>query len=227
MKQLFFKGLDIFSEKYWLHLVYLMGIVLFFSFLLNRSSWTEAQQLMCLFAIAIPLHIFEENTWPGGFFFMNNLTFGSKAPTIYPQNRLTNMITNLGAECVFILLTLNAAHMETTATVVVIFFGIVETFNHSREGIAMYRRYKKKGKHTIYAPGLFTSFFPLLPLAIFGLRWILEASRSFAEIAAGVGIAVGIAVCLILIPFAISTKIKSQRFAFKDIGYFKKYEETL
>ncbi len=212
-------------DRAWLYVVYAMGIIMGIVLLLNWSEWNTPQKLICMLAIGIPMHVFEENTYPGGFFFMNNLTFGSKAPTVYPQNRLTNMITNLGAETVFILLTMNAVGMEPIVVVVVIFFGILETVNHTREGIGMYRRYGEKGKRTIYAPGLLTSLFPLLPMAVCGIVWMSNHPFTAADVAAGIGICVGIAVCLILLPFAISIRVKSQEFAFKDIGYFKKYKK--
>ncbi|CUQ52293.1 HXXEE domain-containing protein [Hungatella hathewayi] len=214
-----------FCNKVWLYLVYTMGFIMLLLLLKNWSSLTIPQKLICLLAAAIPVHIFEENTCPGGFFYMNNLTFGSQEPTVYPQNRLTNMITNLGAETVFILLTINSLKMEAAVTVVVIFFGIAETVNHTREGIGMYQRYKDRGKRSIYAPGLVSSLFLLLPMAIGGIAWMSGSVFTVADVIAGIGISVGIAVCLILLPFAISIKVKSKEFSFKKIGYFKKYEE--
>lgn len=201
-----------------------MGLSMAILLIMKWSDWDTPQKLVCMLAIAIPIHVFEENTYPGGFFFMNNLNFGSKQPTVYPQNRATNMVTNLGAETVFILLALNTIGMETAAITVVIFFGIVETVNHTREGISMYKRYKNKGKRTVYAPGLLTSIFPLLPMAVAGIIWLNNNPFTWRDILAGIGISVGIAVFLILIPFGISIKIRSTEFSFKSIGYFKKYE---
>ncbi len=219
------KLFSIFCDKVWLYIVYVMAIVMIVVLIVNWATWDTPEKLICLLSIAIPMHIFEENTYPGGFFFMNNLNFGSKQPTVYPQNRATNMITNLGAEIVFILLTLNATRLEVIVTVVVIFFGIVETINHAREGVAMYTRYKDRGKHTIYAPGLLTSIFPLLPMAIAGILWLKSNPFDISDILSGIGISVGIAVFLILIPFGISTKVKSKEFSFRSIGYFQKYEK--
>lgn len=68
----------------------------------NWAAFDLPQKLACMLAVAVPLHVFEENTFPGGFFYMNNMGFGSKEPMVYPQNRCTNMITNLGAEIVII-----------------------------------------------------------------------------------------------------------------------------
>jgi len=213
-----------FCDQIWLYIVYAMGLSMAILLIMKWSDWDTPQKLVCMLAIAIPIHVFEENTYPGGFFFMNNLNFGSKQPTVYPQNRATNMVTNLGAETIFILLALNTIGMETAAITVVIFFGIVETVNHTREGISMYKRYKNKGKRTVYAPGLLTSIFPLLPMAVAGIILLNNNPFTWRDILAGIGISVGIAVFLILIPFGISIKIRSTEFSFKSIGYFKKYE---
>lgn len=211
-------------DKAWLFVVYTLAIIMSIVLLMNWEQWYIPQKLIGLLAISIPMHIFEENTYPGGFFFMNNLTFGSNNPMMYPQNRVTNMVTNLGAEIIFILLTINAVKMEAAVVTVVIFFGIVETVNHAREGIGMYKRYREKGKKTFYAPGLVTSLFTLLPQAACGILWLSNHKFRVQEILAGIGISVGIAVCLILIPFGISIRVKSQEFSFKSKGYFEKYE---
>ena len=81
-----------FCDRIWLYIVYAMGITMVLFLIRNWTDWNTPQRLICLLAVAIPMHIFEENTYPGGFFFMNNLNFGSKQPTVYPQNRATNMI---------------------------------------------------------------------------------------------------------------------------------------
>ncbi len=219
------KLLSKWCDKAWLYVVYAMAASVAIVAVINWGDWNVPQKLIGLLCVSIPMHIFEENTYPGGFFFMNNSTFGSKNPMMYPQNRMTNMVTNLGAEIVFILLCVNALKMEASVVTVVIFFGIVELVNHTREGIGMYKKYRSKGKKTIYAPGLLTSICPLFPQAAVGIWWLSNNRFEVSDILAGIGISVGIAVCLILIPFGISIKVKSEEFSFKDKGYFEKYEK--
>ena len=89
-------------DQAWLHCIYLIGIIMGNILLIKWPVWEVPQRLICLLAIMVPLHVFEENTAPGGFFYMNNLGQKSDAPLVYPQNRLTNMFTNLGAEFIFI-----------------------------------------------------------------------------------------------------------------------------
>lgn len=84
---------------------------------------------------------------------MNNTGFHSKEPMVYPQNQCTNMVTNLGAEIVLILVTFSTLKIEISAVTLVIFFGLGETIHHTRSGILMFQRYREKGKKTIYGPG--------------------------------------------------------------------------
>lgn len=214
-------------DKAWLVCVYAIAVIASVVLIMNWNAFDTPEKIAWLLAIFIPAHVFEENTFPGGFFFMNNLTFGSKDPLAYPQNRATNMVTNLGAEIVFVLIAVNASALGPIAVTVAIFFGIVEFANHTREGIGMWTRFRSSGKKTIYAPGLATSCFLLLPLAVGGIAWLAANPFDWMQILAGVGICIGIAVCLILIPFAINLKVKSTEFAFQDAAYFSKYAERL
>lgn len=137
---------DKWCDQLWLYLLYLLAIIMGNILMLKWDVWSVPRILSCLLAIMIPAHVFEENTFPAGFFFMNNLNFKSKDPMVYPQNRVTNMVTNLGAEIVFIIMTAYAVRIEVTAVLVVIIFGVIELVNHTREGIHMYFRYRNKGK---------------------------------------------------------------------------------
>ncbi len=212
-------------DRTWLYAVYFLGIVMGCTLIWNWGSWEQSQKLICILAILVPMHIFEENTFPGGFYFMNNLGFHSQEPMVYPQNQCTNMVTNLGAEIVLILVTLSVSKVEVSAVALVVFFGLGETINHTRSGILMYRRYREKGKKTIYGPGLITSWCMMIPLSVAGIKWLTEYSFTIMQILGGIGMFAGIAVFLILLPFAISIRIKSKRFAFDDKGYFEKYEK--
>lgn len=217
------KALSVWCDAIWLYVVYAMGLVSLVVLIVNWGIFTSPEKIAWILAVGISMHVFEENTWPGGFFYMNNLNFGSEEPLVYPQNRVTNMVTNLGAETVFILIAVNANALGPVAVAVAVFFGVLELANHTREGVNMRARFKDKGKRTIYAPGEATSLLLLLPNAIWGIAWLANNPFTWPQILAGFGICVGIAVFLILIPFAINLHIKSQEFAFDNAGYFEKY----
>lgn len=207
----------------WKIVVFTIGAACLVVLIANWGSFTDAERIAWILAAAVPAHIFEENICPGGFFYQNNLRFGSKEPMVYPQNRLTNMVTNLGAEIVIVVVAINANAWGATAVTLSIFFGVAELSVHTAEGALMFKRFKAKGKRNIYGPGEVTALFVLFPNAIWGIVWLCTNPFTWFQVLAGLGIGVGIAVCLILIPFAINLRVKSKRFAFKDAGYWDKY----
>jgi len=212
-------------DQTWLYIVYLLGIVMANTLLINWADWSVPQILMCLLTIAIPLHVFEENTAPGGFFFMNNLGFGSDNPIAYPQSSLTNMITNLGAEIYVIVVFVFTPEIEVACMTLVLVFGILETINHTREGIHMLKRYRQKGKTTIYGPGMITSWACLLPMSAYSIFWLSAQDFSAWEVVGGIGLLLLLLVPFVLIPLGVSFRVKSTRYAFTNIGYFEKYEK--
>jgi len=211
-------------DQAWLYVIYLLGIIMGNILLIRWSAWDFPQIFMCLLAVMIPLHVFEENTAPGGFFFMNNLGRKSDNPLAYPQSRLTNMITNLGAEIYVIILTVFGSKLGAAAVVAVIIFGIGELAHHTPSGINMLRRYKSKGKTTIYGPGTITSWICLLPMSVYGCYWLYGSSFDWRDILLGIGLMLFVIVFLLLIPLGISGKVKSEKYAFTSAGYFDKYE---
>ncbi len=211
-------------DQTWLYAVYLLGVFMGCVLIWNWGTWEMSQKLVCILAIIVPMHIFEENSFPAGFYFMNNTGFHSEDPMVYPQNQCTNMVTNLGAEIVLILVTFSVKKIEVSAVTLVLFFGLGETLNHTRSGILMYRRYRSKGKKTAYGPGTVTSWCMLIPLSAAALKWLTSHPVTGGQIAGGIGIFMGIAVCLIMLPFVINIRVRSKRFAFTDKGYFEKYE---
>ncbi|MCD8131847.1 MAG: HXXEE domain-containing protein [Lachnospiraceae bacterium] len=215
-------------DQAWLYVVYLIAVIMAGCLLWTWDAWEISQKLACALAIIVPCHIFEENTLPAGFYYMNNIGFGSKEPMVYPQNRCTNMVTNLGAEIVIVLLTFFGIRTIEASTVTLVFlFGLGETINHTRSGIKMYSRYRGAGKKTIYGPGLITSWCLMIPLSVAGLKWLVEYVPTILQVIGGIGIFLGIAVFLILLPFAFSIRVKSREYAFDDKGYFEKYEKTV
>ncbi len=60
-------------------------------------------------------------------------------------------------------------------------------------------------------------------MAAVALRWLVDCGATVWEVVGGIGIFLGIAVFLILVPFAFSIRIKSREYAFRDKGYFEKY----
>lgn len=216
--------LYLWCDQIWLHVLYGIGIIMSCLLVARWPDLSVQSKLMYILTIMVPLHVFEENTLPGGFFFMNNLGQKSDKPMAYPQNMLTNMITNLGAEIVFIIVLIFADYFPNSAVVVVTLFGYAECVHHTMDGIRMQRKYASKGKKTIYGPGTLTCFAGLIQLSTYGLVWLTKQSVTVGEVLIGIGIILFVVVGLILIPFQISKRIQSKRFAFSSNGYFEKYE---
>ncbi len=212
-------------DQLWLYVTYLLGAVMAYVLIWYWQDWSVVKIVAAIFAISTPLHIFEENTLPGGFPYMNNLGYKWAEPRVYPQNRCTNMITNLGATIVFIAVVFFADEIPASVMSLIAFFGISQTIFHTRCGIQMKQRYAHKGKKTIYGPGMISCWCNLMPLSIYAIKWLVDNGCTVWEVLGGIGIFLGVAVFLILTPFAFSIKMKSQEFAIRDLGYFEKYEK--
>ena len=70
-------------DQLWLHVLYGTGIMMSCFLIVGWSESSIPSKLMYLLTIMVPLHVFEENTLPGGFFFMNNLGQKSDKPMMY------------------------------------------------------------------------------------------------------------------------------------------------
>ena len=160
----------------WLHATYLLGIVMLNVLIINWGAWAVPQKLMCLLTIFLPFHVFEELTWPNGFhFMMNKLMQKSDNPLAYPENRLTDMVTNFGAELLLIVLTFITPMLGNKGVVFAVVFGIGETVMHTVFSIVTYNHYKGKGKKTLYSPGLMTAVCFLLEVSVYGIYWLVTS----------------------------------------------------
>ncbi len=209
----------------WLHVTYLLGIIMLNVLIIQWNAWSVTQRLMGILTIALPLHIFEELTYPNGFYFMmNKLMQKSDNPLAYPENRLTDMITNLGAEILFIVLTFMTPYLGNKVLIFIIFFGIGETLVHTILSIIAYQHYESKGKRTLYSPGILTAYCLLLEVSVYGLHWLINSNTfSITDLWGLLGVAFLI-IFMIRLPFIISNKIKSTKYAYTELGYFEKYE---
>lgn len=134
----------------------------------NWHSWDVQTKIYALSAILLPLHVLEEWHFPGGFHTMYNLMAGSEPEKAdrYPMNQLSDMWTNfIGVifSCVVL-----AVGVRPLFLLMELFICAAEIYGHTSGGIFLYRRFKSKGKKTIYSPGFATMLFGYVPLA-FGI----------------------------------------------------------
>ncbi len=217
--------LDKWCGKPWLYATYCLGIIMLIVLIVQWSEWNIPQRLVGLLTVALPLHVFEELTWPNGFqYMMNKLIQKSDNPLAYPENRLTDMITNFGAEVMFITFLFLLPVLGNKIIVFAVFFGIGETIAHTLFSIVTLKHYRAKGKRTLYSPGFITAWCSLLEIGIFSLYWLTTSGTFVVSDLWGLALVAFLIIFMIRMPFIISYKIKSTRFAYSDMGYFKKYE---
>ena len=149
----------------------------------------------------------------------------SDNPLAYPENRLTDMITNLGAETLFIILTFLTPILDNKGVIFVVFFGIGETFVHTIFSIVTLNHYKSKGKKTLYSPGLVTAWCLLLEVGIYGVHWLVTSGTFVKSDLWRLAFVAFLIIFMIRIPFINSGKIKSTKYAYTEMGYFEKYKK--
>lgn len=143
-------------DSIWLNCFYLFGIALLMIWVGFGQAWPERFKLIWLMAMILPIHACEEWQLPGGFHYQYNLTFGSKIPNQYPMNRLTDMLTILIAEVVYLVSL--CFYQQTWILMTFCAFSLLEVGAHTYFGIKMYQRFKSRGKRTIYNPGFATAY---------------------------------------------------------------------
>ena len=217
--------LDWWCGQPWLHATYALGIVMLCVAVIMWPEWGAQQRVMGLLCVFVPLHVFEELTWPNGFqVMMNKLIQKSDNPLAYPENRLTDMVTNFGAELLFIAMLALTPAAGNMFVVFAAVFGIGETVAHTIFSVASLRHYAPMGKRTIYSPGYVTACCLLLPVGVFSLHWLVTSGTFVPWDLWGLAFVAFLIGFMIRLPFIISYKIKSTRFAYDSKGYFEKFE---
>lgn len=206
--------------KPWLITIYAAGL---FAAVLaaERNGGEMPGRLLCFLAILLPFHVFEENTWPGGFHYMLNLVQKSERPNAGPMNRLSDMVSNFGAELLVLLLALWGGNIGTS--ILVAFFGIGKTIVHTVLGVMTRHKLKNRGMKTIYGPGLFTAYFALLPLSIYAVSWLRGQTIRVSDALTGILLIVCVIALLIRVPVRVLGKYQTE-YAFESGGWFRKFE---
>lgn len=151
----------------WLYLNAIIGAVLMTLVVVNWDVWSPSMKLTAFATTALICHVFEEWKFPGGFFFMLNIIQNKDYPLSidrYPMNQLTDMLTNLIAILVGIVVLLVGAPYYLSLMWFYLCFS--DSLGHIILGLKMKKKYASKGKKTIYNPGLITSLFCFIPTFI-------------------------------------------------------------
>lgn len=217
--------LDWWCGRPWLYATYALGAVMLVVLAVNWGSWGVPQRLMGLLCVLLPLHVLEELEWPNGFqFMMNKVIQKSDNPLAYPENRLTDMIANFGAEVLFIAMLALTPAAGNMFVVFMAFFGVGEALVHTAFTAASLRHYREAGMRAPYTPGLATACLALLPVGIASLHWLATSGTFVLADLWGILFVMFLIGFMIRLPFIISFKIKSTRFSYDDMGYFARFE---
>lgn len=206
----------------WLYVINSVALVILGFLIKNWNICTFQTKIFAFATILLPIHVLEEWHFPGGFHTMYNLMKNSKDLDKYPMNMLSDMWTNfIGVifGCIVLIVGVNPIFMFMQ-----LFLCFAEVFGHTSGGIFAYRKFKNKGKKTIYSPGSFTTLFGYIPLAIcIIISFFIEQGISLWQILIAL-------ICSVLLGwFALSgiekiCKNKNTPYGYTwGNGYFEKY----
>ncbi len=148
----------------WLYLMIMVSGIIIGMLVCNWQVCGLQQKLFAAATALLPFHVLEEWHFPGGFHTMYNLMAKSHCPDHYPMNRMSDMWTNLIGVffgCVVLFVGVNPFFC-----VMQLFLCCAEVFGHFSGGIFLYRQFHSKGKHTVYSPGMATTLFGYIPIAV-------------------------------------------------------------
>lgn len=210
----------------WLYAMTAIAIVLGVLIWKNRSKWSKLQILCTLAIIVLVLHVLEEWVLPGGLHYSYNISHGSTFLSRYPMNRLTDMITNFGG-VVLGCIVLKFWGFKKPAGIAIMLFSLFEVFIHISIGIQDMQVFGEYGMNTLYSPGLVTSLFGFLPVAI-GIAVELFKKKGerpkLIQWVTAVAAMFGLCFLLINLPENLLGREDSP-YAFTDRGYYEQYAE--
>ena len=148
----------------WLYVILFASGIITGVLVTHWQVWDAGTKLFAMAAALLPIHVMEEWHFPGGFHTMYNLMKDSEHTDRYSMNQLCDMWTNfIGVifSCVVLVIGVSPVFL-----IMQVFLCCAEIFGHFSGGIFLYKKFKDKGKKTIYSPGLFTTLFGYIPIAI-------------------------------------------------------------
>lgn len=155
-----------FLQSLWLYLAFaLSGAVGFF--LYARKKTINTYQLISgLSLLCVPLHMFEERVFPGGFHYIVSIISGGG------QTQTNVMLMNVAALVILTALFIRKGDTPWFAGVMS-FLGIMECVSHTIAAVNSYNLFHEVGLSFPYSPGYFVCIFLFLPLSI----WVFCAIR--------------------------------------------------
>ena len=209
------------SGQWWINVVYGLGAIALVATLVHGSTWEPPRLVAALFAAGLALHVLEKLNYPAGFHYMLNSIQNSEQPEVGPENRLSDLITNLGVQLLIVAVMIAGGNKATTVAFVL--FGIGESIVHLLFGVLILRKLRHKGKRTIYGPGTITALLAFLPAAIYAWAWLTTQTVGAWDIAIGVLIIAFTMGIMIRLPMMLIDGRNHPELAYTSTGYFAKY----
>ena len=100
---------------------------------------------------------------------------------------------------------------------------IMEVPGHIMSGIVSKKHISSKGKKTIYNPGLATTVFGFLPLAVYAIKEMAENGILVSQILGGIGLGIVMLLGCVLLPDRIFMSKESPYVFTHGCGYFDKF----
>lgn len=206
----------------WLYVITLVSGAVIGALIVKWQDWSMQTKIFAFATALLPLHVLEEWRFPGGFHYMYNVMAKSDAPDRYPMNQMSDMWTNfIGVIFGVVIL---AVGVKPIFLVMQLFLCVAEILGHTKGGVFSYKTFKAKGKKTIYNPGLFTTVFGYLPVAVaLIISFVLEISPLWWEWIVGVACGMVLGGLSLNLPEKL-TKNKETPYAYDwGDGYFAKF----
>lgn len=207
----------------WLYVMAGIGVVLGGLLCKNRKAWSNLN-ILCTFAvIVLILHVLEEWVFPGGLHYSYNIDHSSAILSCYPMNRLTDMITNFGGVLLGCIV-LRFWGFRRSAGIAVMLFSVFEVVIHVVIGVTSLRTFGAYGMNILYSPGLVTSLFGFLPIALFLAKEIFGKNPlpSVKQWIMAIVAMFGFCFLLINLPEMLLCDQNSP-YGFTDRGYYERY----
>ncbi len=207
----------------WLYVIIMISGALIGVLTVKWHDWSMQTKIFAMATALLPLHVMEEWKFPGGFHYMYNIMVKSDLPDRYPMNQLSDMWTNLiGVIFGIVVICVGVAPIFA---VMQLFLCAAEIFGHIKGGIFSYRRFRPQ-KKTIYNPGLFTTIFGYLPVAVaLIVSFVIDISPLWWEWLSGIVCGMVLGALSLNLPEKI-TKSENTPYAFDwGDGYFRKFTQ--
>ena len=208
----------------WLYVIGGIGVYLALQLYRNRKTWDKLTIFGTLGIIVLVLHVMEEWVLPGGLHYLYNVAGQSSALSRYPMSRLTDMITNFAGVLLGFIVVKTGGFKKPAAIVIMLASGF-EVIVHIGIGISSMNVFGAYGQNTLYSPGLITSLFGFLPVAVLLARHLIhEAKPTAKQWLIGVVATFAVFFLCVNLPEMLIAK-EDNPYAFTNRGYYEQFAE--